>query len=195
MRNTFVIAALLASVAGPALATGNNQNQNQQQNQGQSQSQAATGIGIGIGKGGRADSNSASTSNAFSGSASSAAGGTGGNASVQGGSERTQYDSFAFGYAAPGLSIHNNGVYGDETVTTPYGFQVPAIGGGYNGTDVEPTVGFVWRNIDAFQAAYFEPLDATPADRDRAEFRRAFVCAYIPKLADQLTKVSPYRCQ
>lgn len=200
------VAALFA-VSSPAFATGiGGQDQSQGQNQGQTQGQTAYGgTGVGIGKGGDAYSQSG----AFSGSSSKAAAGAAAvgvnsnsagassagqsaSQSVQG--DKTQYDSFAFGYAAPGLSIHNNGVYGDGTVTTPYGFQVPAIGGGWNGTDVEPTVGFVWANIDAFQAAYFEDLSATPADRDRATFRRAFVCAYIPKLADQLTKVSPYRC-
>lgn len=197
----YLVAALFTSVtlAGPALATGtdcngigNCNNDNRVTNEG---GNGGTGIGIGIGKGGDATSLSGAAAGASSRSAASAGAVAGQSASQSVQGDKTQYDSFAFGYAAPGLSIHNNGVYGDGTVTTPYGFQVPAIGGGWNGTDVEPTVGFVWANIDAFQAAYFEDVSATPADRERATFRRAFVCAYIPKLADQLTKVSPYRCE
>lgn len=188
------IAALLAGAAwnSPALATGgcdgigNCNTDNSVKSEGGQGGTGGVGIGTGIGKGGSAESNSASLSGASSRSGASAS------QSVQG--DATKYDSFAFGYAAPGLSVHNNGVYGDETVTLPYGFQVPAIGGGYNDTEVAPTIGFVWRNLPVLQSAYFEDVAATPADRDRAEFRRAFVCAYIPKLANQLTKVSPYRC-
>ncbi len=55
MRNTFVIAALLASVAGPALATSDHSCQGNSCNiDNSTTNRGGTGVGIGIGKGGNA---------------------------------------------------------------------------------------------------------------------------------------------
>lgn len=210
------VAVLLAAttmLATPALADSSHiggdqsQSQGQGQIQGQGQSQGQTaygGNGTGVGIAG-AYSGSRSRSNATavgvnenenanslksSNKASSTSAGQSSDQSVQGDSNK--YDSFAFGYAAPGLTVENNGVVGDETVTLPGGFQVPGIGGGYFWTDEKPTIGFQWRVMPQTVRAFYEDYSDTPEMRAQSEFVRAFACTYFD-YTHNLPETTPYK--
>lgn len=194
-----IVAALMASTAASATGIGQGQEQGQGQSQGQGQTATGgTGVGIGVGKGGDAFAGASSQSGALAGAAAVGVNRNSAGASSEGQSaaqsvtgDRTQYDSFAFGYAAPGLSIHNSGVVGDETVTLPNGFQFPAIGGGWNDTDRKPTIGFEWRTLPVVVRAFYEDVSDTPEQRAQSEFVRAFACEHLDYL-DRLPEITPY---